>query len=148
MNLTALVNSFTSGTASVVSGQVTVSGTVSAATSGAAGVVTSIVNGVSSLYPSVVAPGLPVSVRGAGMASTNPGGTQVLLQGQPLKLSFVSDQRVDVVIPAAVTANELQQLLVIRDGTISAGLDVQVASPQASFLTKSRRAYKRRITYR
>jgi hypothetical protein len=136
MDLTALVASFTSATASVVSGQTTVSGTVTAAASGAAGLVTGVVNGVSDLYPSLVTPGSPVSLLGAGMASATPGGTQVLLQGQPLTLSYVDDKRVDAVIPAGVTANERQQLLVVRDGTLSAGVDVQVASPQAGFMVK------------
>ena len=147
MNLTALVDSFANGTASVVSGQATVSGTVNAATTAAAGVVTSIVNGVSDRYPSLVTPGSPVSLRGAGMAGetasvagppfpTSLGGTQVLLQGQPLPLSYVDAKQVDAVIPAGVTANERQQLLVVRDNTISAGVNVQVASPQAGFMTK------------
>jgi hypothetical protein len=55
----------------------------------------------------------------------------VLLQGQPLPLSHVDGKEVDAVIPAQVTANENQQLLVVRDSTISAGVNVQVASPQA-----------------
>jgi hypothetical protein len=140
-SLTAMIDNYTNATATVVSGQAVASGTVTAATTGSASVVTRVVNGVSDLYPGVVTPGSPVSLLGDGMASstttvagppfpTSLGGIQVLLQGQPLPLSYVDGKEVDAVIPTQVTANERQQLLVVKDTTISAGLNVQVASPQ------------------
>jgi uncharacterized protein (TIGR03437 family) len=61
---------------------------------------------------------------------TTLGGIQVLLEGQPLPLSSVDGNEVDAVIPTRVTANERQQLRVVRDNTMSAGVNVQVASPQ------------------
>ncbi len=126
MNLTAMVDNFTSATASVVAGQAVVSGVVNAAPAEAAAVVTHIVNGVSDLYPGLVTPGSPVSLLGVGL-SAGTGGIQVLLQGQPLTLSHVDAKQVDAVIPMEVTANERQQLLVIINGTLSAGVNVQVA---------------------
>jgi hypothetical protein len=142
MNLTAMVDNFTSATASVVAGQAVVSGVVNAAPAEAAGVVTHIVNGVSDLYPGLVTPGSPVSLLGVGLGAgtggaatsiagsplpTTLGGIQVLLQGQPLPLSYVDAKEVDAIIPMEVTANERQQLLVIRNSTLSAGVNVQVA---------------------
>lgn len=144
VSLTAMVANYTSSTSAVASGQSTISGSVNAAPADAPAAVSRVLNGVSSLFPSVVAPGSTVSLRGDGMSMTpasasvtgtalptNLGGTQVLLQGQPLSLSYVDAQRVDAVIPPDVTANERQQLFVVRGGTLSAGVDVQVASPQS-----------------
>ncbi len=141
VNLTAMVDNFTAATGSVVAGLATVSGAVTAAPDGAAGVVSHVLNGVSTVYPSLVSPGSPVSLLGAGLSSAMPNangpslpttlnGVQVLLQGQPLPLSYVDAKEVDAVIPAAVTANERQQLLIIRDNTLSAGVSVQVVNSQ------------------
>jgi len=138
MSFTAMIDSFAASTASVVAGQNMISGSIDAPASGAPGTVTKILNGVSTLYPSLVTPGTPVSIQGVGLTSgsaTSPGepypttlgGTEVLLQGQPLPLTFVGEKEVDAIVPSQVSANERQQLLVVRDTTLSSGVDVQVA---------------------
>jgi uncharacterized protein (TIGR03437 family) len=107
--------------------------------------VTDVVNPASP-YPNLVMPGSPVTLSGAGLGTapvsvddppfpTSLGGIQVLLQGQLLPLSYVDAKQVNAVIPAQITANQKQQLIVLRDGTIAAGIDVQVASPPPGVTT-------------
>lgn len=120
LSLTARVDSYLSATSTVVSGQATVTGSVTAAPAGAPGLVTSI-------FPGLVTPGAVVSLLGAGLSDPN-SSTQVLLQGQPLSLTSVDVTQVKAVIPAGVNANERQQLVVVRGNTLSAGIDVQVTN--------------------
>jgi hypothetical protein len=143
MSFTAMIDNFAGSTGSVVAGETMITGSVDVAATGAPGAVSKIVNGISTLFPSLVTPGTPVAIQGAGMTSgsettatepypTTLGGTQVLLQGQPLPLTFAGEKEVDAIIPPQVTANERQQLLVVRDSTLSSGVDVQVTGSPVS----------------
>ncbi len=52
-----------------------------------------------------------------------------------LYLDYVSDQQVNALIPSSVTTEVMQQLLVVRDGTQSVGVDLQVVDAQPAIFT-------------
>jgi uncharacterized protein (TIGR03437 family) len=146
LNLIARVDQYQGAIASVLSAQSILVGTVNPAPDGAPGVVTNIFNGASYQHPGSVTPGAWVSLFGVGMgdavasAAQTPfpnslGGTQVLLQGQALPLYFVNSTQINALIPSGVNPNERQQLVVVRDGTQSASVDVRVANLQPGIFT-------------
>ena len=136
VNLAARVDQYAGSLATVVSGVDYLSGTVNPAPDGAAGVVTAVVNG-STQAPGLATAGSWVSLVGVAMGDSNAaasqtpypnslGGTQVLLQGQPLPLYLVNATEVNALIPSGINVNERQQLVVQRGSTQSPGVDVRV----------------------
>jgi hypothetical protein len=139
INLIGRVDQYVGSQAAVVSGQDTLTGTVNPAPAGAAGVIVQVVNGGSPQLQGSVTPGSWVSLFGIAMGDSNAsasqtpfpsllGGTQVLLQGQPLPLYRVNSTEVDALIPTGINANERQQLVIQRGTTQSPSVDVRVTT--------------------
>jgi hypothetical protein len=136
IELAARVDQYVGSLATVVSGVDYLSGTVNPAPDGAAGVVTAVMNGSTQAAGSAT-PGSWVSLLGIAMGDSDAaalqtpypntlGGTQVLLQGQPLPLYMVNSTQVNALIPSGINVNERQQLVVQRGSTQSPGVDVRV----------------------
>ncbi len=123
---------------STASGVIAANGSTGTAQPGAAPNVTAVVNAGSFLLPGLVAPGTMVSIFGSGLAdsqtqvSSTPfpntlAGSQFTLRGLPLPLFYASDGQVNAIIPAGLSADERDQLIVVRDTTQSAPVDLLVA---------------------
>jgi uncharacterized protein (TIGR03437 family) len=101
-----------------------------------------------SLKTAPVAPGSYVSILGQALAtglSTAPGapyptdlsGTQVLLGSRRLLLEYVSDGRVNALIPYELTPNVTQQLVVRRGSTYSVPETIVIAAAQPAIFTRA-----------
>lgn len=131
-----------SGTVGFMDGQtVVVNGNVTAPEANAQPAVSTVQNAAG--YPELlqITPGAWVAVIGAGLASgpalqqntpytDNLLTTQVTMQGQPLPLYYVSPGQVNALIPQVGVNQGNQQLIVTQAGMQSAGVDLQVISPQ------------------
>ena len=123
---------------STASGVITATGSTGPAPNGAAPNVSAVVNAGSFLLPGLVAPGAMVSVFGTGLAdsqmqvSSTPfptalAGAKFTLRGLPLPLFYASDGQVNGIIPTGLASSERDQLIVVRDLTQSAPVDLLVA---------------------
>jgi uncharacterized protein (TIGR03437 family) len=127
-----------------VSGGTTATGVATASVSVAAvgtsspPAVAAVLNAASYLLPGLVAPGAMVSIFGSNLADGQSSvfsvpfpnslqGAQFTLRGLPLPLFYASNGQVNAIIPTGLNADERDQLLVVRDTTQSAPVDLVVA---------------------
>jgi uncharacterized protein (TIGR03437 family) len=119
-------------------GVITAQGVTGTALPNAPPYVSGVVNAASFLLPGFVAPGTMVSIFGSGLADgqslvsstpfpTTLQGAQFSLRGSPLPLFYASDGQVNAVMPIGLSPNERDQLVVVRDTTQSAPVDLLVA---------------------
>ena len=136
INLTARAVAVSGGTTST--GTITVTGIAGAALTGAPPYVSAVVNAGSYLLPGLVAPGTMVSIFGSGLADGQQSvfstpfpftlqGAQFMLRGVPLPLFYASDGQVNAVVPIGLNSDERDQLVVIRDTTLSVPVDLLMA---------------------
>jgi uncharacterized protein (TIGR03437 family) len=128
------------------SGAITVSGVAGPALPNAAPYVSAVVNAGSFLFPGMVAPGTMVSIFGSGLADgqtqvfstpfpNSLQGAQFSVRGLPLPLFYASPTQVNAVIPMGLTADVRDQLIVVRDTTQSAPVDLLVADTAPGVFT-------------
>jgi hypothetical protein len=138
VTLTARLYKNAGGTINILSGSMAITGTVRAAGADAPAVVLTVQNGASYQGTGQITPGAWVVLKGVQLADGTtlqqstpytPGllTTQVTMQGQSLPLYYVSQNQVNALIPSELSADS-QQLVVTRDGTQSAGIDVLVTN--------------------
>jgi uncharacterized protein (TIGR03437 family) len=119
-------------------GVITLNGNTGAALANAPPYVSAVLNAGSFLWPGLVAPGTMVSIFGSGLADgtisvsstpfpTTLQGAQFNVRGVPLPLFYASSGQVNAVMPIGLTADERDQLIVVRDTTQSAPVDLLVA---------------------
>ncbi len=136
VSLSARAVSISGGMAA--SGVVTATGLAGPAVPGAPPYVSAVVNAASFLLPGLVAPGTMVSIFGSGLADGQTQvfstpfpntlqGAQFTLRGLPLPLFYVSDGQVNAIMPTGFNANERDQLVVVRDTTMSVPVDLLAA---------------------
>jgi uncharacterized protein (TIGR03437 family) len=132
--------------ATVASGAVTANGSTGAALANAQPYVSAVVNAGSFVFPGLVAPGTMVSIFGAGLADgtaqvfstpypNSLQGSQFSVRGLPLPLFYASSGQVNAVIPMGLSANVRDQLIVVRDTTQSAPVDLLVADTAPGVFT-------------
>jgi uncharacterized protein (TIGR03437 family) len=124
--------------AGAATGVVTASGAANAAPAGGPPYVGAVLNAASYLLPGFVAPGTMVSIFGSGLANgqqsvfttpfpTTLQGAKFTVRGVSMPLFYASDGQVNGIIPIGIPANERDQLIVVRDTTVSTPVDLLVA---------------------
>jgi uncharacterized protein (TIGR03437 family) len=119
-------------------GAITVNGVTGTALPNAPPAVSAVVNAGSFVLPGLVAPGTMVSIFGSGLADGQTQiystpfpkslqGAQFSVRGVALPLFYASSGQVNAVMPIGLTANNRDQLIVVRDTTQSAPVDLLVA---------------------
>lgn len=119
-------------------GVIALNGATSAALSNAPPYVSAVVNAGSFVMPGLVAPGTMVSIFGSSLADgqmqvystpfpNSLEGAQFSVRGVGLPLFYASSGQVNAVIPIGLNADERDQLIVVRDTTQSAPVDLLVA---------------------
>jgi uncharacterized protein (TIGR03437 family) len=117
-----------------------ITGDVLPAGANAAPAISLVANGASNGPAGQVTPGSWIEVKGSGLADVplvqqvipyakTLGGAQVLIQNQPLPLYYVSPSQINALTPAALNTDR-QQVVVIRNGVRSTGVDVLVMHRQ------------------
>ena len=123
--------------ASAASGVIAASGATAAALPNAPPYISGVVNGGSFLLPGLVAPGTMVSIFGSNLADgqmqvfSTPfpntlQGAQFTVSGQTLPIFYASSGQVNAIMPIGLTANVRDQLILVRDTTQSAPVDLLV----------------------
>jgi uncharacterized protein (TIGR03437 family) len=136
LTLTARAVSISGGGAAT--GAVTATGVAGPAVAGGPPYVSAVVNAASYLFPGLVAPGTMVSIFGSGLADGQSNvfstpfpsvlqGAKFTVRGVSMPLFYASDGQVNGIIPLGLNPNERDQLVVVRDTTLSAPVDVLVA---------------------
>jgi uncharacterized protein (TIGR03437 family) len=135
-SLTALAVEIVGG--AEAAGSITANGTVTAAASNAPPLVSAVVNAGSFVLPGLVAPGTMVSIFGSSLADgqvqvfstpfpNSLEGAQFSVKGVAMPLFYASSGQVNAILPIGLTADERDQLIVVRDTTQSAPVDLLVA---------------------
>jgi uncharacterized protein (TIGR03437 family) len=131
-----------------LTGSVSISGTLTANTTATVVTPGGIVNAASLVSGAPVAPGEFVSIFGSNLAAstvvspaypypTSLGGTQVLLNGQPLPLEFVSAGQINALVPYGTPVNGFQEVMISQNGTSSLPETVVVAPANPAVFTQS-----------
>ncbi len=124
--------------ASTLTGQTTVAGTVVAVNTGTAPTMERAVNAAGLQSGGQISPGAWISIFGNQLADgevvatgrpnpTELGGTRVTLGGTRLPLLFVNPKQLNAFVPFTVTPNTLQQLIIERGSTVSIPFKIKVA---------------------
>lgn len=98
-----------------------------------------VVSAASPVLGAPLAPGAFISIYGSNLAPTNASsqtyplattlaGTEVLMNGQPIPLSFVSSGLINAVVPVEAAANTIQDVVVNNNGVYSLPEEVVIAS--------------------
>lgn len=98
-----------------------------------------IVSAASPVLGAPLAPGAFISIYGSNLApangssqtfplSTTLSGTQVLINGQPIPLSFVSSGLINAVVPIEAAANTIEDVVVNNNGVYSPPEEVVIAA--------------------
>jgi uncharacterized protein (TIGR03437 family) len=130
----------------MIAGQTTLNGAVQAAPASAPAVPAGIFNAASFQPGNIVAPGSLVSIFGSNLADgsftppTQPlpvqaQGTQVFLGGLALPLQYVGPGQINALIPANIAAGSQQSLVIQRDATQAAPMEVTVSASQPGIYT-------------
>jgi len=131
------------GSGALLQGSTTTSVAVQAVSASAAAQPTGVANAASAQQatPGVVVPGGYVAIYGTGLAGngtsgatiplpTTLNGTQVLLGGQPLALSYAGTGQINGVIPQSLETNASYPLVIVRGATQSVPVPITVAAYQ------------------
>jgi uncharacterized protein (TIGR03437 family) len=127
-------------------GAITLNGLSGPALPNAPPYVSAVVNAGSFLLPGLVAPGTMVSIFGTGLADgqsqvfstpfpNSLQGAQFRVRGVPLPLFYASSGQVNAIMPIGLTADVRDQLIVVRDTTQSAPVDLLVADTAPGVFT-------------
>jgi len=138
-NVRVTIAAASSQESSIITGQVSLAGTVNAPSSAFVPIPHLAANAASFENGGTISPGSWVSIFGDQLADsqvvaggqpypTELAGTSVTLGGTRLPLLFVDPNQLNVFIPFQVTPNTLQQLIVARGSTLSIPANLKIAA--------------------
>jgi uncharacterized protein (TIGR03437 family) len=145
-DLKLTVFAFSVASRNIITGQFSVSGSVSSSSTVVSAVPTAVLNSASFVGAGSVAPGTLVTIFGDQLA-TDPtvspdgtlppqlGDTSVLLGPIPLSLRYVSPKQINALVPFGISTNTVHNLVVTRGNTVSVPVDVTVTGIQPGIYT-------------